>query len=324
MGSLSIWIRESCRACRIRPASTVSRSRPHTPRRRVHFDRIYDSRRHGHHAQPADHHSDALPSTANSGTAVPANWYTAVATGGYPCVTSATINAVNCPRERHDALLQLELLQWHERRRPEHQSDHRRDHGNTDLGWGADLGHPGDRWSGAERDSWTANVTIGGAANFTIVTGTLPAGTVGTPYTPTVTSQGGLTPMTWTRVSGNLPPGVNDCTPSNISCTFSGTPTVAGTYNFSLQASYNNGSAVDSNIQAYTVVIAQSGSTLALPAPTPQSVALNQAVTMNFVASGGTTPYTFATTPLFGSFPPGLTSELRGRSVRGRDDCGYL
>src|SRR5665213_1121654 len=73
-----------------------------------------------------------------------------------------------------------------------------------------------------------------------------------------------------------------------------------------MQASYNSSGTVNSNIVPYTVVISQSGSTLALPAPTPQSVALSQAVTMNFAATGGTIPYTYS--QLFSApFPPGLT-----------------
>src|SRR5665213_956131 len=65
-----------------------------------------------------------------------------------------------------------------------------------------------------------------------------------------------------------------------------------------MQASYNSSGTVNSNIVPYTVVISQSGSTLALPAPTPQSVALSQAVTMNFAATGGTIPYTYSITGL--------------------------
>ena len=168
--------------------------------------------------------------------------------------------------------------------------------------------------------AWATSVTVGGAANFLITTNSLPSGVAGTAYTPTVTTQGGLTPMTFAVVSGNLPPGVNNCTVSNISCTFSGTPTVAGTYNFSLQASYNNGSTVNSNIQPYTVTIAQaSGSTLALPSPASQSVALSQSTTMTFAATGGSTPYSYQTTPLFGTFPPGLTMNASAGVLVGND-----
>jgi len=63
-------------------------------------------------------------------------------------------------------------------------------------------------------------------------------GFVGGAYTFTITASGGQSPYTWSISSGALPPGVN-LQPS--SGQLSGTPTLAGTYVFSIQLSDNTG-----------------------------------------------------------------------------------
>src|SRR5215471_15863947 len=59
----------------------------------------------------------------------------------------------------------------------------------------------------------------------------LPDGTVGTPYSATLTATGGTAPYTWTLLSGSLPPGLSLSGAGVIS----GTPTTAGTYTFTLK-----------------------------------------------------------------------------------------
>jgi hypothetical protein len=64
-----------------------------------------------------------------------------------------------------------------------------------------------------------------------ITTQSLPAATVGVPYNATLTAAGGIPPYTWTIISGALPPGLSLSSAGVIS----GTPTSAGTFNFTVQ-----------------------------------------------------------------------------------------
>jgi hypothetical protein len=70
----------------------------------------------------------------------------------------------------------------------------------------------------------------GGPGPLSIVTSALSNGTVGTAYSQSVTGTGGTLPYTWTLVAGQgtLPPGLSLGTGGGIT----GTPTTAGTYNF--------------------------------------------------------------------------------------------
>jgi hypothetical protein len=60
-----------------------------------------------------------------------------------------------------------------------------------------------------------------------VVTNSLPTGTVGTAYSWAVQATGGTTPYTWELQSGTLPPGLSLNTSTGA---ITGTPTTAGTY----------------------------------------------------------------------------------------------
>jgi hypothetical protein len=72
-------------------------------------------------------------------------------------------------------------------------------------------------------------------APLSITTTTLPNGTINSPYNQTVSATGGTPPYTFSLASGStLPPGLN-LTTSNNQGVISGTPTTAGTFNFTVQ-----------------------------------------------------------------------------------------
>lgn len=62
----------------------------------------------------------------------------------------------------------------------------------------------------------------------------LPAGTVATGYSQTLSASGGVTPYTWSVISGTLPPGLTLAAGTGI---VSGSPSGAGAYSFTIQVS---------------------------------------------------------------------------------------
>src|SRR5207248_1523759 len=66
------------------------------------------------------------------------------------------------------------------------------------------------------------------------VSGIMPAAYVGTPFQATVTVTGGTGPFTFGIIWQSLPPGLSL---NNKTGVISGTPTTAGSYNFSVSAS---------------------------------------------------------------------------------------
>ncbi len=128
-------------------------------------------------------------------------------------------------------------------------------------------------------------ITVNNPSGPTITTTTLPAGTVGTAYNQTLAATGGTGGYTWTMESGTLPTTLTLSTSGVIS----GTPTVAGVFNFAVRCT--DGAALF-DTQGYSVTINAPGSptitTTTLPNGTV-GVAYNQ--TLN--ATGGTPSYTW-------------------------------
>ncbi len=107
--------------------------------------------------------------------------------------------------------------------------------------------------SAAGTDTQALSITIAAAPALTITTTSLPGGTVGQPYSQSVTATGGTTPYSWSVVSGSLPPGLALSPTGTPSATVSGTPTIEGTYNFTVQVT-DNVAATDT--QALSITIA--------------------------------------------------------------------
>jgi Putative Ig domain len=89
-------------------------------------------------------------------------------------------------------------------------------------------------------DSQTPTAAVDTAAKsitvnptLSISTTSLTAGSVGVPYTGTLTAVGGVSPYTWTLTSGSLPAGLTLSTSGFIT----GTPTAQGTQTFTAQVS---------------------------------------------------------------------------------------
>jgi hypothetical protein len=75
-------------------------------------------------------------------------------------------------------------------------------------------------------------IKVGYSIPLEITTTSLPSGIVLTPYSETIATNGGIQPFTWSVSSGALPDGLtlNDTTGE-----ISGTPTLSGTFDFTVQ-----------------------------------------------------------------------------------------
>ena len=95
--------------------------------------------------------------------------------------------------------------------------------------------------------SYTVTIT---APAITITPSSLPPGKVGTVYNQTIVASGGTAPYTYSIVSGSLPPGLG--TFPNSTGIISGTPTLNGTFPFTLRATDSASTTQD---QPYTLLI---------------------------------------------------------------------
>lgn len=139
---------------------------------------------------------------------------------------------------------------------------------------------------------------------------TLPSGVIGAAYSQVVSASGGTAPNTFAVSSGILPGGLSlDAATGAIT----GTPTTAGTFNFTIAATDANGC---SGIQAYTIVIAAAACPVVTLSPTTLpsgqiGVAYGQVVS----PSGGTAPYAFSVAS--GALPGGLALDAATGAVAG-------
>jgi hypothetical protein len=134
---------------------------------------------------------------------------------------------------------------------------------------------------------------------ITVNPATLPNGTVGTPYSQTVSGSGGTAPYTFTVSSGALPGGLllNSATGA-----ITGTPLAAGTFTFTITAT---DATLCTGSRLYTIIIASPGCpAITLSPSTLPPGATGTPYSQTVTASGGTAPYTYAVAS--GALPPGL------------------
>jgi hypothetical protein len=94
-----------------------------------------------------------------------------------------------------------------------------------------------------------------GPTMLAISTASLPSGTVQAAYSANISATGGVAPFTWSLAAGALPPGLTlDTSSSGATTTLSGTPSTAGSYNFTVAVT--SGSTVT---KAFTVAISSAG-----------------------------------------------------------------
>jgi len=136
---------------------------------------------------------------------------------------------------------------------------------------------------------------------------TLSTGTVGQGYSYQLHTSGGQSPVTFSVISGSLPPGLN----LNITGFISGTPTAAGNYSFTVRATDSCGGGAQIADRAFSITInpitcpALSITTSSLSAGT-----VGTAYSAQILTSGGQAPVTFSV--ISGSLPAGLNLSTTG------------
>jgi uncharacterized protein (TIGR03437 family) len=145
------------------------------------------------------------------------------------------------------------------------------------------------------------SIVISGAS-LSIATTTLPAGTVGSPYSAPITASGGQAPYEFIINGGSLPGGLTLASNGTIS----GTPTSNGNFAFTVRVTDNTGATAtrDFNLSIGGTGTLSINTTVLPPAP------LGQPYNASIQVSGGVTPYTFSI--IGGALPPGISLQNNG------------
>jgi len=145
-------------------------------------------------------------------------------------------------------------------------------------------------------------ITISPCPPLTIGPQALPNGAAGAVYSQQFTVSGGTAPYSFTISAGALPPGLS----LNAGGGLNGTPTQAGSYNFSVTAT----STGCTGARAYTLTITAPCSPITVNPPTLSSGMVGAAYGQALSATVGSEPYSFSVTT--GLLPPGLNLSASG------------
>ena len=138
----------------------------------------------------------------------------------------------------------------------------------------------------------------------------MPAAEGGAPYSQTFTASGGTAPYTYSLSSGMVPTGLS----LSSSGVLSGTPSVGGTYYFTVEATDSStGGGPYTGTVEYSLCVNEPNPALAPENPPPATVA--SAYSQAFTACGGTEPYTYLLRS--GALPAGLSLDASTGLVSG-------
>jgi hypothetical protein len=159
-----------------------------------------------------------------------------------------------------------------------------------------------DNWGASSVATFTLLITQG----LTITTPSpLPGGVVHTFYQQPLAAAAGTPSYTWALTGGVLPTGIFLNPATGL---LSGTPTVAGTFRFTIQVTDSAKAAIESNF-SLTIALPLSITTASLPSGT-----VGTAYSQSVLATGGTPPYTWSFT---GALPPGLSLNTATGAITG-------
>ncbi|MBX7218660.1 MAG: putative Ig domain-containing protein [Blastocatellia bacterium] len=145
-----------------------------------------------------------------------------------------------------------------------------------------------------------AYTVIIGCPTITVNPATLPNGAFGMAYSQNVTSGGGNGAVTFDVSVGTLPTGLT----LGSTGALTGTPTVAGSFSFTVRATDSTLGTPCTGTRSYTVVIACPTITVSPASPLPAGT-VGTAYNQTFTASGGSGTFGFGVTA--GTLPTGMT-----------------
>jgi uncharacterized protein (TIGR03437 family) len=147
---------------------------------------------------------------------------------------------------------------------------------------------------------FTLNVITAG---ISFTTTSLPNGVISQTYNASLTATGGLTPYTFSVLTGTLPPGLTLAPATGL---ISGLPTTAGSYPITFRVADAANAAVTANL----TILISSSATLSISTTSLPSGLINQSYFAQINSVGGTPPVTFAF--LSGSVPIGISLTPNG------------
>jgi phospholipase C len=136
--------------------------------------------------------------------------------------------------------------------------------------------------------------------NLAVSPSTLPTAIDSTAYSTTLSATGGTAPYTWTVSSGSLPSGFT----LSSAGVLSGTPTAAGTFKFTVEAT-DSSSPKNVGTESYAFHV-----NLEVSPPTLTNATDGKAYSETLNAKGGTAPYTWTLSA--GALPSGLSLSSGG------------
>ena len=141
---------------------------------------------------------------------------------------------------------------------------------------------------------------------LTISTFVLPAATVQTSYSATLSATGGTAPYNWLIASGSLPTGMVLASSGQIS----GTPAQAGSSSFTVQVG-DSGSTAQTALKTLGIEVAGSAAPLQVSTSSLSGATQGQTYSTSLSASGGTPPYSWSIAS--GSLPTGMLLASSGQ-----------
>lgn len=155
----------------------------------------------------------------------------------------------------------------------------------------------------AAKASGTADITIlVNSDSLTISPASLPNGAINMPYSFGLSVNGGTGPYTWSLSAGGLLSGFSIDTASGQ---ISGTPNVAGVYQFTISVADSN---FHTGLQTYQLQVQNTG--ISITPATPPSAKVGTAYSFGLSAVNGSTPVAWRV--VSGTLPPGIN--LNGAS----------
>jgi hypothetical protein len=156
--------------------------------------------------------------------------------------------------------------------------------------------------SGSPAQSASATLSLRVApGSLRVLTTTLAAGTVGTPYSATLSAAGGKQPYTWALTAGALPSGL---ALNGATGVISGTPAAPAAVQLTFQVSDSTNPTQSHSVSLALNISAGAGALQITTASLPAGQ-VGSAYSATLVASGGTAPYSWSLTG--GTLPVGLT-----------------